>query len=80
MNKKLHETLSEFHNSKPIELRRVMCISSMSTQITTLIQMKNQIMVDAEKRCKEIDEWIRNIERGVPALLRKIEEDGVYDK
>ena len=62
----------EFHNSKDFDTRLAFCISSASTQITTLMTMKNKIMNTAKKQCAEIDSWINNCASGLKENLEKV--------
>lgn len=71
---KLTARAAEIHNSQEFEFRKICSISSMQTQITTLERMKINIREDAEKRCNEINAWIKNIEE---SLRRDIAE---YDR
>lgn len=61
-DEELYKRAAEIHNSQPIEIRKLMCISSANTQINTLETLKRDIMDDAKKRCAEINKWIKNIE------------------
>ena len=73
---KTHELLSkaaEIHNSKPYNERLVLCISSAQTQITTLEQIKQDIINNAEKQCKNIDSWIQNIAKQLEENLKEFE-------
>lgn len=67
--KDIRNIACEFHNSKSIELRKMMSISSMETQITTLLNMKDKIKSTAKKECIKIDNWIKNIVRDLEQAL-----------
>ena len=74
MNKQLHDKARDIHNSQSKEMRNLLCISSAHTQVITLLQLKEQIMDDAKKRCAEIDVWITNIENTSNGLRECIAE------
>jgi len=68
----LLEQATEFHNSKTLEERKVLCISSASTQIQTLRGMKVKIMKNARSQCRDIDIWIKNIAKLLEQNLKEI--------
>jgi hypothetical protein len=73
MSNELRKRAAELHNAQEFEIRKLCSISSMQTQITTLEQMKIQIRADAERRCNEINSWIRNIESDLRKMLNEHE-------
>jgi hypothetical protein len=64
-----------FHNSKPINERKKLCISSAATQIQTLRQMKQKIKDSTEKQLEEIDSWIYGVASCLKQNLKDVESE-----
>ena len=64
---------AEIHNSKNKDERLVLCISGMMTQMQTLQSMKKEIMDNARRQCRKINNWTNNIEEELRENIKEYE-------